>query len=277
MLLAIDIGNSSVVMGAYGDNYDDNDDDPLATWRLPTDRRDRPEALRQALFALWKESGLGAQDFDRSALCSVVAPQTALWRGVLADVLDHEPLVLHQRMDLGVILAVRNPDQVGMDRLVDAAAARERATGAAVAVDFGTATTFNVVDAGGRFRGGAVAPGLETAAAALMERAPVLLDLAGESGDQLPASTGVTLVPPSSAIGRDTDEALRSGIVLGHAGLVEGLLARIGQELDSPLTVISTGGLGGIVTPLTRAIDRYDPWLTLAGIRSVYRRNAGRA
>lgn len=277
MLLAIDIGNSSVVMGAYGDNYDDSDDDPLATWRLPTDRRGRPEALRQALIALWQESGLGAQDFNESALCSVVAPQTALWRGVLADVLDHEPLVLHQGMDLGMILEVRKPDQVGMDRLVDAAAVRERATGAAVAVDFGTATTFNVVDASGRFRGGAVAPGLATAAESLMERAPALPDLAGESGDQPPASTGVALVPPPSAVGRDTDEALRSGIVLGHAGLVEGLLARIGRELDSPLTVISTGGLGGIVTPLTGAIDHYDPWLTLAGIRSVYRRNASRA
>ncbi|MDE0630699.1 MAG: type III pantothenate kinase [Caldilineaceae bacterium] len=272
MLLAIDIGNSSVVMGAYGDS-----DEPLATRRLPTDRRGRPEALRQALIALWQGSGFGAQDFDESALCSVVAPQTALWRGVLADVLDHEPLVLHQGMDVGLTLEVRSPDQVGMDRLVDAAAVRARTTGAAVAVDFGTATTFNVVDAGGRFRGGAIAPGLATAAESLMERAPVLLDLAREVGDQSPASTGVALVPPSSAIGRDTDEALRSGVVLGYAGLVEGLLARIRDELDTPMTVIATGGFGNIVTPLTGAIDQYDPWLTLAGIRTVYRLNAGRA
>lgn len=272
MLLAVDIGNSSVVMGAYGD-----EDEPLATWRLPTDRRGRPEALKQTLLALWQESGLGAQAFEEAALCSVVAPLTGLWRDMLADVLEREPLVLHQGMDVGLTLEVRNPDQVGMDRLVDAAAVRARTTGAAVAVDFGTATTFNVVDAGGRFRGGAIAPGLATAAASLMERAPVLLDLAGESGDQPPSSTGVALIPPSSAIGRDTDEALRSGIVLGYAGLVEGLLARIGQELDSPITAISTGGFGEIVTPLTSAIDHYDPWLTLAGIRTVYRRNAGRA
>ena len=272
MLLAIDIGNSSVVMGAYGDS-----DDPLATWRLPTDRRGRPEALRQSLFVLWQERGFGAQDFEDAALCSVVAPLTELWKGMLAEVLEREPLVLHQRMDLGLTLEVRNPDQMGMDRLVDAAAVRERTTGAAVAVDFGTATTFNVVDAGGRFRGGAIAPGLATAAESLMDSAPVLLDLAREIGDRSPASTGVAFVPPSSVIGRDTDEALRSGIVLGYAGLVEGLLARIGHELDAPMTVIATGGLGNIVTALTSAIDHYDPWLTLAGIRSVYRRNAGRA
>ena len=272
MLLAIDIGNSSVVMGAYGDK-----DDPLATWRLPTDRRGRPEALRQALYKLWQESGFSAQDYEEAALCSVVAPLTELWKGVLADVLDREPLVLHQRMDLGLTLEVRNPDQVGMDRLVDAAAVRERTTGAAVAVDFGTATTFNVVDAGGRFRGGAIAPGLATAAESLMDSAPVLLDLAREIGERSSASTGVALVPPSSAIGRDTIEAIRSGVVLGYAGLVEGLLTRIRDELDTPMTVISTGGLGRIVTPLTGTIDRYDPWLTLAGIRSVYRRNASKA
>ena len=106
-----------------------------------------------------KGADYAPKTFEDSALCSVVAPLTGLWEGILADVLDREPLVLHQRMNLGLALEVRNPDQVGMDRLVDAAAVRERTTGAAVAVDFGTATTFNVVDAGGRFLGGAIAPG----------------------------------------------------------------------------------------------------------------------
>ena len=172
------------------------------------------------------------QDFEDAALCSVVGPLTELWKGMLAEFLDREPLVLHQRMNLGLKLDVRNAEQVGMDRLVDAVAVRGRTPGAAVAVDFGTATTFNVVDADGRFRGGAIAPGLATAAESLMGSAPVLLDLAREVGDQTSVSTGVELIPPPSAIGRDTDEALRSGIVLGYVGLVEGLLARIGDELD---------------------------------------------
>lgn len=265
MLLTIDIGNSSIVLGAFGD-----DDAPVAAWRLPTERRSRPETVRRSLYRFWQENGFGAAEFEGAALCSVVAPLTELWRGTLEETLGREPLVLLQRMELGVVLDVRNPDQVGMDRLVDAAAVRVRITGAAVAVDFGTATTFNVVDEEGRFRGGAIAPGLATAAESLKVAAPGLAELSSVFGDFTPASDEVESGLPSSAIGRDTDEALRSGIVLGYAGLVEGLLTRIRDELGSPVTVVSTGGLGHVISPLTSSIDHYDPWLTLAGIRTVY-------
>ena len=271
MLLTIDIGNSSIFLGAFGE-----DEAPVASWRLPTGRQSRPETISRSLCQLWGQKGLRAQDFEGAALCSVVAPLTEVWGGTLGEILDVEPLVLHQRMELGLTLDVRNPDQVGMDRLVDAAAVRARTTGAAVAVDFGTATTFNVVDEAGRFRGGAIAPGLATAAESLKVGAPGLAELARVFGEFTPASDGVELRPPPSAIGRDTDEALRSGIVLGYVGLVEGLLTRIRHELDSPVTVVSTGGLGHVITPLTSSIDSYDPWLTLAGIRTVYRLNAGR-
>ncbi len=271
MLLTVDMGNSSIVLGVFGDDVA-----PIASWRLPTDRQSRPEAVRQSLFQLWREEGLGAHDFEGAALCSVVAPLTEQWNGILGEMLDCEPLVLHQGMELGLTLNVRNPDQVGMDRLADAAAVRERTTGAAVAVDFGTATTFNVVDEKGRFRGGAIAPGLVTAAESLKVSAPALGKLAGIFGELSMASDEAGMKLPLSAIGRDTDEALRSGIILGYSEMVEGLLARIRDELNSPITVIATGGLGHIVTPLTDSIDQYDPWLTLVGIRSVYRLNAGR-
>ena len=270
MLLTVDIGNSSIVLGAFGD-----DDVPVAVWRLPTERGSRAETVKRSLCRFWQENGLSAEEVEGAALCSVVAPLTELWKGTLEDILGREPLVLHQRMELGMVLDVRNPDQVGMDRLADAAAVRVRTRGAAVAVDFGTATTFNVVDEEGRFRGGAIAPGLATAAESLRVGAPGLAELAGVFGNLSSASNEVELSPPSSAIGRDTDEALRSGIVLGYAGLVDGLLTRIRHELDSSVTVISTGGLGHVITPLTGSIDYYDPWLTLAGIRTVYRLNAG--
>jgi len=265
MLLTIDIGNSSIVLGAFGD-----DSAPVAGWRLPTERRSRPDTVRRSLYRFWEENGFGAEEFEGAAVCSVVAPLTELWKGALADILGREPLVLHQRMELGMVLDVRNPDQVGMDRLVDAAAVRARTRGAAVAVDFGTATTFNVVDEEGRFRGGAIAPGLATAAESLKVAAPGLAELSKVFGDFTPASDEVESGPPSSAIGRDTDEALRSGIILGYAGLVEGLLTRIRDELGSPVTVVSTGGLGHVISPLTSSIDHFDPWLTLAGIRTVY-------
>ena len=207
-----------------------------------------------------KIAGLAKAIFRTRALCSVVQPLTCLWRNLLTEMLGREPFVLHHGMDAGMPLAVAQPERVGMDRLADAVAVRQHSPGAAVAVDFGTATTFNVVDAQGRFRGGAIAPGLGTMAVSLAERAPSI--------------PRVELRPPGSAIGENTEEALKSGIVLGYAGLVEGLLARIGSELDAPVNVIATGGLGQIITPLTNAIDAYDPWLTLAGIQTLYYLNA---
>ncbi len=271
MLLTIDIGNSSIVLAAYNEG-----DAPVASWRLPTDRQGRPDEYQRAVCQHWQRSGFGARDFESAALCSVVAPLTELWSGMLAEMLESEPLVLHPRMNLGLTLDVRSPDKVGMDRLADAVAVWELSRSAAVAVDFGTATTFNVVDAAGRFRGGAIAPGLATAADSLAENAPALLRLNSASVESSLPSPGFELMPPSSAIGRDTNEALRSGLVLGYTGLVEGLLARIGHELETPVSVIATGGLGRIITPLTSSIDSYDPWLTQSGIRSLYRLNAGR-
>ena len=271
MLLTVDIGNSSIKLGAYPGraldpaavDYETRENDaPAASWRLPTDRNRPLESYRRQLDQLWEESGLSRISFQDAALCSVVDPLTCLWRNLLAEMLDREPLVLRHGMDLGMSLSVAHPESVGMDRLADAVAVHRRSPGAAVAVDFGTATTFNVVDAQGRFRGGAIAPGLGTMAVSLAERAPSI--------------PRVELRPPDSAIGENTEEALKSGIVLGYAGLVEGLLARIGSEINAPVNVIATGGLGHIITPLTNAIDAYDPWLTLAGIRALYYLNAAK-
>ena len=271
MLLTIDIGNSSIVLAAFSGG-----DAPVASWRLPTDRQGRPEAYRRWVCQHWQQGGFGAGDFEGAALCSVVPHLTEMWRDMLAEMLDREPLVLHQRMKLGLALDVKSPDNVGMDRLADAVAVWERTRSAAVAVDFGTATTFNVVDAAGRFRGGAIAPGLATAAESLADNAPALRRLNSASEESSPPSPEFELIAPSSVIGRDTNEALRSGIVLGYTGLVEGLLARIRHELETRVNVIATGGLGHIITPLTSSIDLYDPWLTLSGIRSLYRLNSNR-
>ncbi len=265
MLLTIDIGNSNIVIGAYP--YSDTSEGaaqeeqaPVASWRLPTERQRTQDEYRLLLGQLWEESGFSAADFQDAALCSVVAPLTDLWRRTLMEMLDREPLVLHQRLNLGLTLAVDHPERVGVDRIADAVAVRSRSAGAAVAVDFGTATTFTVVDAEGRFCGGAIAPGLGAWRRALVEQASAL-----------PA---VELVAPPTAIGRDTVPALQSGLVFGYTGLVEGLLARIRQELDAPAIVVASGGLGSIIAPLTAAIDIFDPWLTLAGIRAVYRLNS---
>lgn len=264
MILCIDIGNSNIVICAYTADAPATAA-PAASWRIATDRIRTGDEYRVLLRQLWREGGWDAGDFEDAAIVSVVAPLTDVWVRMLTGLLGREPLVIRHGLHFGVEVAVARPERVGTDRLVDAVAVYQAAggAGAGIAVDFGTATTFNVVNAAGVFLGGAIAPGLGTVTNALIEKASAL-----------PA---VELVPPPTAIGDDTVPAIQSGLVYGYVGLVEGLLGRLRAELTTPATVIATGGLGHLIAPLTSAIDAYDPWLTLAGVRAVYRLNRQKA
>ena len=258
MILCIDIGNSNIVICAYPREAG-GQTAPLASWRLATERTRTADEYRMLLRQLWQESNFTANDFHDAALVSVVAPLTDVWVRMLEQLLGRAPLVIRHGLTFGIEVAVARPERVGTDRIVDAVAVYRAAGGAGIAVDFGTATTFNVVNATGVFLGGAIAPGLETVTNALIEKASAL-----------PA---VELIAPPFAIGNDTVHAIQSGLVFGYVGLVEGLLGRIRAELATPARVIATGGLGHLIAPLTPAIDAYDPWLTLAGVREVYRLN----
>jgi len=258
MILCIDIGNSNIVICAYP-KAAGGDDAPIASWRLTTDRTRTADEYRLLLRQLWQESNFAAGDFQDAAIVSVVAPLTELWVQMMEYLLGRSPLIIRHGLTFGIDLAVARPDRVGTDRIVDAVAVYRAAGGAGIAVDFGTATTFNVVNAAGVFLGGAIAPGLGTVTNALIEKASAL-----------PA---VELTAPPTAIGNDTVPAIQSGLVYGYVGLVEGLLGRIQAELATPARVIATGGLGHLIAPLTPAIHAYDPWLTLAGVREVYRMN----
>jgi len=258
MILCIDIGNSNIVICAYP-KAAGGDGAPIASWRLATERTRTADEYRLLLRQLWQESNFSASDFHDAAIVSVVAPLTEMWVQMMAQLLGRAPLVIRHGLTFGIEIAVARPDRVGTDRIVDAVAIYQAAGGAGIAVDFGTATTFNVVNAAGVFLGGAIAPGLGTVTNALIEKASAL-----------PA---VELTAPPTAIGNDTVPAIQSGLVYGYVGLVEGLLGRIRAELATPVRVIATGGLGHLIAPLTPAIDAYDPWLTLAGVREVYRLN----
>jgi type III pantothenate kinase len=257
MILSIDIGNSNIVIGIY--DIDAADHLPVANWRLATERQRTADEYRLVLRQLLAEAGFSSNDLEDAALCSVVAPLTHVWVQLLSDLLGKAPLVVRYGLKLGIEVAVNRPEVIGTDRLVDAVAAYSRTQGAVVVVDFGTATTFNVINSQGIFLGGAIAPGLGTITRALI--------------DQASALPAVELTAPLQTIGRDTIPAIQSGLVYGYVGLVEGLLSRIRAEVAEPVTVFATGGLGGVIAPLTEAIDVYDPWLTLAGIVEVYRRN----
>jgi type III pantothenate kinase len=255
VLLAIDVGNSTTVVGAFDGG------DLVHHWSLatvPTRTVDEHALLLDGLLGLVDRS-LG-RDVHGVVVGSVVPLLTDTLRALVRDYTHHEPIVVEPGVRTGIALRHEHPQDLGADRIANAVAAHALYGGPAIVVDFGTAISFDVLDASGTFIGGAIAPGVSTAADALVERAA-----------RLPT---VALVAPPSAIGRSTVAALQSGLVYGCAGQVDGLVERIAGELGAGVTTIATGGSAAVVLGACRRIDHHDPWLTLKGLRLVWERNA---
>lgn len=249
MLLAIDVGNSNVVVALL--------DGQLVTHmaRLPTVHAESVEAARGRL-----ASALSAQArpvIEAAIVASVIVPLAATWTEAITDLLDITPQVVDHRTTTGVRLAVENPEHVGVDRYVNLAALVDFHAGALV-VDCGTATTFDVLSPNGDFLGGVIAPGMAISAGALTSRAP-----------RLPP---VPLEAPLHAIATNTADAIRAGVVLGHAALVEGLVARLKREASFPLRVYATGGLAATLAPHCPCFEVLDPHLTLRGLACIHAR-----
>jgi type III pantothenate kinase len=252
VLLAIDIGNTNVVVGIF------KGDQILTSWRLATERTRMADEW-WAIFATLADSDhVDLATLDGAILASVVPRLTPVFIELSRERLHREPVVVNAGLDFGVGVLIDNPSEVGADRLANTVAAFTRHGGPAVVVDFGTGTNFDVVSADGDYIGGAIAPGLTLALEALTSRAARL--------------SAVELAVPERAIGRDTFSSVQSGTVLGYIGLIEGLLTRISQELGVKPVVIATGGLGGVIAPHTDAIDTYEPDLTLHGLRIIFER-----
>lgn len=252
MLLAIDIGNTNVVAGIYGNER------LVTSWRLATERARMADEWWAIFSTLAQHDGVDLRSLDGAILSSVVPRLTPAFTDMLAMRLDREPVIVSSKLEFGIKIRIDNPAEVGADRLANTVAAFARHGGPTVVVDFGTGTNFDVVSAEGDYIGGAIAPGLNLALEALTSRAARL--------------SAVELAVPEHAIGRNTIESVQSGTVLGYIGLIEGLLARIANELgDSPF-VIATGGLGGVIAPHSDAIDSYEPDLTLDGLRIIFER-----
>ena len=253
MLLTIDIGNTNIMLGLY-------DDDELGPhWRLSTNHERMPDEFAMQLVSLLQFAGVGLDRIDGVAIASGVPILTSRWTEVCREYLGCEPLVVSARHKTGITIRYDNPDAVGADRIVDAAAAYHRYGGPACIVDFGTATTFEAITAAGEYLGGAIAPGIGIAADALAQRAA-----------KLPK---VDLVRPPSVIGRNTVHSMQSGLLFGYVGLVEGMVARFKVELGQATQVIGTGGLAPLIAGETSVIDIIAPWLTLDGLRLIYTMN----
>ncbi|MHB1293475.1 MAG: type III pantothenate kinase [Anaerolineae bacterium] len=257
MLLCIDVGNTNVVLGLY------HEEELVAHWRISTDAQKMPDEYGMLLLSLLAHRSLSAADIDGVILASVVPPVTDLYREMLASYLNLEPLVVGAGVKTGVAVRYDAPRDVGADRIVNAAAAYRLYGGPACIVDLGTGTTFDALSANGDYLGGAIAPGIRVAAEALFMRASKLPRI------------GIELEAPPHAIGSNTVDAMRSGILFGYVGLVEGLVARFRKELGENMRVIATGGLAGVIARETPVIEVVDPWLTLKGLRIIWDMNKG--
>ena len=253
-VLAVDVGNTNVVLGVY-DNAK-----LLRTWRLATAHDRTEDELAVSIDGLLEQEDLALSELDALVVGSVVPPLTQAFVRLADRYMPGKAVVIGPGVKTGVRLRVDNPSEVGADRIANTLAAHRRYGGPVVIVDFGTTTNFDVVSEDGDFLGGSFAPGLEISAESLFGRASRLFR--------------VPLTPPATAIGKNTADCLRSGIVFGYVGLVEGLLARIIAELPSPPRVIATGGLAATIAPLARGIESVDEDLTLEGLRMLYELNA---
>ena len=252
MLLAVDIGNSNIVMGAFeGSNA-------TARWRIKTDPDRTADEYAVILSSLCAMRGIALNAFDDVIIGSVVPPLTATFQVLVDRYLSARPFVVVPGIKTGIKLLVDNPREVGADRIANTLAAYQRYGGPAIVIDMGTATTFDAVSNEGDFLGGAIAPGLEISMDALFERAARLYR--------------VDLARPRTAIGKNTMSNVQSGGVFGYTGLIEGMVRRFKLE-HGPCKVIGTGGLIGLIAHETDVIDIVDEDLTLDGLRMLWEIN----
>lgn len=268
MLLTIDVGNTQTVVGLYDLEPDDehNVDRRLADTHLLDHWRIATNAERTAdEHALVVQEFLGFhgfsfdEDIGGLCLCSSVPRVTGALRRMSERYFGQQAVVIEPGIRTGVPILYDNPKEVGGDRIADAVAAYDLYKGPLVVVDFGTATTFEAISARGEYLGGAIFPGIDISLDALFSRAAAL--------------RRVELVEPRNVIGRSTVESMQSGVIYGYTSLVDGMVSRIEAELDEKANVVSTGGLSGLITPLSSTIDHHEPWLTLHGLRLIYEKN----
>jgi type III pantothenate kinase len=253
MLLAIDVGNTNTVVGAFeGDNL-------LDSWRIATSESRTSDEYCVTFRALFELGGLGERRIEAAIIASVVPPtiQSLLW--AMEQRLGVTPLVVGPGVKTGMPILYENPKEVGADRIVNAVAAYARYRQGTIVVDFGTATTFDCVSPRGEYLGGAITPGITISADALYRHAA-----------KLPR---VEILEPAQVIGRNTVASIQAGLCFGYAGLVDGIVARMAKEAGFPTRVIATGGQARLIARVSRTIEDTDDQLTLRGLKIIYELN----
>jgi type III pantothenate kinase len=252
MLLVIDVGNSNTALGVY------RSDELIAHWRLTTNPARTVDEYGVHARNLFELAHLDFKAIDAIAIASVVPPLNYTLKRMAEVYFQITPLFIDHATDTGLRILYEPPSDVGADRIVDAVAAITKYGAPCVVVDFGTATTFNAINAKGEYMGGAITPGIMISSEALFARTA-----------KLPR---VDIKRPHKVIGSSTVAAMQSGLYYGYAGLVDGVLEKMIEEIGSPTRVIATGGLAQLIATGSKFIELVDDTLTLDGLRLVYTR-----
>ncbi len=253
LLLAIDVGNTNIMLGVYEENR-------LQTWwRISTNREQTEDEYGVIIRNLFQQSGLQPASIKAIVISSVVPPLRYPLEKMSQKYFDVHPIIVGPGVKTGLNILMDNPREVGADRVVNAIAAIELYGGPLIIVDFGTATTFCAISERGEYLGGAIAPGISISMEALFERAA-----------KLPR---VDLVLPEKVIGKNTVLSMQSGILFGFVGQVDGIVRRMLREFPHKPLVVATGGLAGLIARESETIEEVNHFLTLEGLRIIYLKN----
>ncbi len=253
MILLIDIGNTNTTTGFY-DNGIIKD---ILRLKTTVEGRDTDE---YSYLLDWFILDHQIKKPEGAAICSVVPKVTPLLISAVRKSFGIEPINVNHKIKTGLKFLIKNPEELGADRIANAVAARKLYRGHLIVIDFGTATTFCVITAEGEYRGGAIMPGLN-----------ILADTLAEKTAKLPRAR---LKAPGKVLGEDTTANILTGVILGHAGAVERIISEIIKEIGTDVTVVATGGLTDLAAPYIKAINHLNPLLTLEGLRFIYEFNS---
>jgi len=247
MLFVIDIGNTNIVMGVY------NGKTLLKNWRVRTERNTTEDEFNILVANLFSDSGFMLDDIEKTLVSCVVPPMVTILDSFCRKYLGHPPRWVDAKSYAQMPIRISNPSELGADRIVNAVAAYDKYKSSLIVIDFGTATTFDAISQKGEYLGGAISPGIIISSEALFLKA-----------SKLPRIE--IFEPPEHVVGKDTGQSLKSGIIYGYAGLVDGIVKRMKAEMGTNPKVVATGGLASLINHVSETIEALEPDLTLEGL-----------